>query len=209
MSKEQMNPDPAEPVANTAQGDVREDGAATAERQDGQPDAPEGSRIAELEAEIAGLKDQHLRALAEIENVRRRGQRDRDEAAKYGAAGFARDMLAVADNLRRGIDSVPAEARRDDQHVANLIAGVELVEKDLLSAFEKHGVQRVDPKPGERFDANVHQAMFEVENSGQPAGTVAQVLQPGYVLNGRLLRAAMVGVAKGEAVQGQKVDTTV
>jgi molecular chaperone GrpE len=209
MSKEQMNPDPAEPVANTAQGDVREDGAATAERQDGQPDAPEGSRIAELEAEIAGLKDQHLRALAEIENVRRRGQRDRDEAAKYGAAGFARDMLAVADNLRRGIDSVPAEARRDDQHVANLLAGVELVEKDLLSAFEKHGVQRVDPKPGERFDANVHQAMFEVENSGQPAGTVAQVLQPGYVLNGRLLRAAMVGVAKGEAVQGQKVDTTV
>jgi len=209
MSKEQMNPDPAEPVANTAQGDVREDGAATAERQDGQDDASEVSRIAELEAEVAGLKDQHLRALAEIENVRRRGQRDRDEAAKYGAAGFARDMLAVADNLRRGIDSVPADARRDDQHVANLIAGVELVEKDLLSAFEKHGVQRVDPKPGERFDANVHQAMFEVENSGQPAGTIAQVLQPGYVLNGRLLRAAMVGVAKGEPVQGQKVDTTV
>ncbi len=209
MSKEQMNPEPAEPVANAAQGDVREDGAATAERQDAQDEASEASRIAELEAEIAGLKDQHLRALAEIENVRRRGQRDRDEAAKYGAAGFARDMLAVADNLRRGIDSVPAEARRDDQHVANLIAGVELVEKDLLSAFEKHGVQRVDPKPGERFDANVHQAMFEVENSGQPAGTVAQVLQPGYVLNGRLLRAAMVGVAKGEPVQGQKVDTTV
>ena len=104
---------------------------------------------------------------------------------------------------------MPADARRDDQHVANLLAGVELVERDLLSAFEKHGVQRVDPKPGERFDANLHQAMFEMENTGHPAGTVAQVLQPGYVLNGRLLRAAMVGVAKGEAAQGQKVDTTV
>lgn len=204
MSKEDKNAEPAEGEIK-----VEEETAAASGWQNGEAENAEAARIAELEAEVASLKDQHLRALAEVENVRRRGQRDREEAQKFGAAGFARDMLAVADNLRRGIDSVPAEARRDDQHAANLLAGVELVERDLLSAFEKHGVQRVEPKPGDRFDANLHQAMFEVENTGQPAGTIAQLLQAGYVLNGRLLRAAMVGVAKGEAAQPQKVDTTV
>ena len=211
MSKEQMKPDQAEPEGETSQGEApREDAAPASGWQSGAAEEAEAARIAELESEVAALKDQHLRALAEMENVRRRGQRDREEAAKFGVAGFARDMLAVADNLRRGIDSVPADARTDDLHLANLVAGVELVERDLLTAFEKHGVQRVDPKPGDRFDANLHQAMFEMENSGQPPGAIAQVLQPGYVLNGRLLRAAMVGVAKGDsAAQGQKVDTTV
>ncbi|MFN4088409.1 MAG: nucleotide exchange factor GrpE [Alphaproteobacteria bacterium] len=206
MSREQTDQAPSE---TEIQGETGDGAAPASGWANGEAEAAEAQRIAELEAEVASLKDQHLRALAEVENVRRRGQRDREEAAKFAAAGFARELLAVADNLRRGIESVPPDAKAGDHHLANFMAGVELVERDLLTAFEKHGVQRVAPKPGDRFDANLHQAMFEMEDSGQPAGTIAQVLQPGYILNGRLLRAAMVGVAKGEPVQGQRVDTTV
>src|SRR5690606_3798982 len=99
---------------------------------------------------------------------------------------------------RRALESVPAEVRNEEGPVAMLLSGVELVERELLHAFEKHGIRKVEPQPGDRFDHNVHQAMFEVENSGQPAGAVVQVMQPGYVMHGRLLRPAMVGVAKGE-----------
>lgn len=193
-------------AANDAGGDAPE-------RQEGEQAAPGGwggggaaERIAALEQELAEAKDQQLRALAEAENARRRAQRDRDDAAKFGATGLARDLLSVADNLRRAIESVPAEARSADPNIENLISGVEMVEREFLSAFEKHRIQKVVPE-GEKFDANLHQAMFEVENTGQPPGTVVQVLQPGYVLNGRLLRAAMVGVAKGEPEE-RRVDTT-
>ena len=172
----------------------------------GDADGGAADRVAALEAEIQELKDQHLRDLAEMENVRRRAQRDREDAAKFGASNMARDLLSVADNLRRALESVPAESR-DDTVTANLLTGVELVERELLRAFEKHGIQRIDPKPGDRFDHNVHQAMFELENTGQPPGSIANVMQAGYVMHGRLLRAAMVGVAKASEGEPRRVDT--
>jgi len=153
-------------------------------------------QIRQAEMEASDLKDRLLRALAETENVRRRAERERTDATKYGVTQFARDLLDVADNLRRAIDSVPEAQVRDDA-TRNLLAGVAATERALLSAFERHGIKRVDPK-GERFDHNFHQAIFEAENTGKPAGTVVEVLQPGYLLHDRLLRPAMVGVAKGE-----------
>ncbi|MEX2009732.1 MAG: nucleotide exchange factor GrpE [Dongiaceae bacterium] len=149
-------------------------------------------------AEAAAFKDQLLRALAEMENVRRRAQRDRDDAAKYGVSVFAQDLLAVADNLRRALEALPPEALEADEYLRNLAAGVELTERQLLAAFERHGIQRFEPV-GEPFDSHRHQAMFEVPGSDQPAGTVVQLLQPGYMLYDRLLRPAMVGVAKGNS----------
>ena len=160
------------------------------------PLTPE-ERIAELEAELAKGHDGLLRALAETENVRRRAQRERLDAEKYSVSKFAGDMLSVADNLRRALDSLP-EAEAKDDRTRSLLAGVAATERELLAAFERHGLKRVDAK-GEKFDHNFHQAVFEMEHTGQPAGTVVEVLQPGYVLHDRLLRPAMVGVAKGGA----------
>ena len=154
-------------------------------------------RIAALEAEIADYKDRVLRALAETENTRRRALREREDAAKYAIAGFAKDLLAVADNLRRALDSLPESEAKDDR-IKSLLAGVAATERELLAAFERQGLKRISPL-GEKFDHNFHQAVFEVENSGRPVGTIVEVLQPGYVLHDRLLRPAMVGVAKGGA----------
>ncbi len=163
------------------------------------------ARIQALEAEIAALKDQALRAVAEAENTRRRVERDKEEAVKYAASRFARDMLSVADNLRRALDAAPADTA--DDATKALIAGVEATERELLSGFEKHGIKRIDPM-GSRFDPNLHEAVFEVPGTGQPGGTVVQVLQAGYTLHDRLLRSAMVGVAKAEAGEGSaRVDT--
>jgi len=153
-------------------------------------------QLAQARAEAAELKDRLLRALAETENVRRRAERERSDATKYGVTQFARDLLDVADNLRRALESMPESQARDDV-TRNLLAGVAATERALLAAFERHGIKRMDPK-GERFDHNFHQAIFEAENTGKPPGTVVEVLQPGYLLHDRLLRPAMVGVAKGE-----------
>ena len=161
-----------------------------------QTPVPLDEQIKQAQTEAAEYKDRLLRALAETENVRRRAERDRSDATKYGVTQFARDLLDVADNLRRALESVPESQVRDDV-TRNLLAGVAATERALLSALERHGIRRLDPK-GERFDHNFHQAIFEVENTGKPAGTVIEVLQPGYVLHDRLLRPAMVGVAKGE-----------
>jgi molecular chaperone GrpE len=156
-------------------------------------------------AEAADLKDRLLRALAETENVRRRAQREREDATKFGITNFAKELLNVADNLRRALSSIDA-ARVQDETVRNLLTGVEATERELLAAFERNGIRRIDPK-GERFDHNLHQAIFEAEATGKPAGTVVEVLQPGYVLHDRLLRPAMVGVAKGEMKPADRVDT--
>ena len=167
---------------------------AAAEAEDAaEEDSPE-TRIAALEADLADHKYQLLRALAEAENTRRRAERERADAQKYAVSGFARDLLATADNLRRALDSLPQDEAADER-TKSLISGVAATERELLSAFERHGIRRIDPK-GERFDHNYHQAVFEVENTGQPNGTVVEVLQPGYVLHDRLLRPAMVGLAK-------------
>jgi molecular chaperone GrpE len=166
-----------------------------------QDDAPQAepacaTDTSKLEAEIADLKDRLLRALAETENVRRRAEREREETAKYAVTGFARDMLPVADNLGRALAAVPPEARGKDPAIDALISGIELTDRELRAVFERHGIRRVDPM-GERFDHNFHQAMMEVEDPTKPPGTVVQVLQTGYVLRERLLRPAMVAVAKG------------
>ena len=151
-------------------------------------------RAAALEAELAEQKERLLRALAETENVRRRAQREREDASKYAVTGFAKDLLSVADNLRRALESVPASEIRDER-TRSLLEGVAATERDLLGVFERHGIKRVDPN-GEAFDHNFHQAIFEAERPGTPGGTIIEVLQPGYVLHDRLLRPAMVGVAK-------------
>ncbi|MBM3571678.1 MAG: nucleotide exchange factor GrpE, partial [Alphaproteobacteria bacterium] len=162
-----------------------------------------------LEAEVAKLKDQLLRALADTENMRRRAEREKEDTSKYAVGRLAGDIVPAADNLRRALDSIPAEAKSADGPLKTLVAGIELTERELLGALAKHGIQKVEPL-GEKFDYNRHQAMFEVENTGKPAGTVVQVLQAGYVIHDRLLRPALVGVAKGgaEPAPAQKVDTT-
>jgi molecular chaperone GrpE len=162
-------------------------------------------RLAAAEAEAAEMKDKWMRAVAETENVRRRAQRESEDAKKYAVSGFARDLLSVADNLRRALASVDP-ARVQDDVVKNLLAGVEATERELLAVFERNGLRRIDPK-GQRFDHNLHQAVFETESPGQPAGTVTEVLQPGWTLQDRLLRPAMVGVAKGGPAP-ERVDTT-
>jgi molecular chaperone GrpE len=155
------------------------------------------ARAAALEAELAEYKDRLLRALAEAENTRRRAQREREDATKYAITGFSKDLLSAADNLRRALDSLP-EAEVKDERTRSLLSGVAATERELLSVFERHGIRRIDPQ-GERFDHNFHQAIFEVERADLPAGTIVEVLQPGYVLHDRLLRPAMVGVAKPPA----------
>ena len=155
-------------------------------------------RIAALEAEVSRIKDDHLRALAEIENIRRRAARDRADAAKYAVTAFARDVLAVADNLQRALAAVEPSARGADPALDGLIVGVEMTEKELLSVFQRHGIVPIAAQ-GERFDPNVHDAMFEVPDESVPNGTVVQVVQTGYVIGERTLRAAMVVVSAGPA----------
>jgi len=158
--------------------------------------APEDEARAKLEAENADLKDRVLRALAEMDNLRKRTDREITDARAYAVASLARDLLAVADNLRRALDAIPEGAAEADDALKTFSEGVSLTERELLNAFAKHAVVRVDPQ-GERFDPNLHQAMFEVPDPSVPNGTVVQVVQPGYTLSGRVLRPAMVGVAKG------------
>ncbi len=151
--------------------------------------------IAALEAEKAELKEQLLRSLAEVENVRRRAQRERENAAHYASEPLAKDLLAVRDNLCRAVECVSAEAAEAEPQLKALLEGVVMTEKGLSEAFARHHVEIIDPL-GEKFDPNLHDAMFEVPDSSQPAGTVAQVIEVGYRLHDRLLRAARVGVVK-------------
>ncbi|GAK43756.1 GrpE protein [Tepidicaulis marinus] len=172
----------------------------------------EGGKDADaLEAELAETKDRLLRLAAELENTRRRAEREKQDAARYGAASFARDVLSVADNLRRAIDAVPEEERAN---ASAIIEGVEMTERALHTTFERHGIKPIAPQPGDKFDANFHEAMFEIPNTGLPSGAIVQVVETGYMIGDRLLRAARVGLAKGEAGgngggAGGKVDTTV
>ncbi|MDH3473172.1 MAG: nucleotide exchange factor GrpE [Rhodospirillales bacterium] len=186
--------------------------APEADQESGRADSGAADeRIAALESEVADLKDQLLRALAETENVRRRTQREKADAAKYAAAPLLRDFLAVADNLSRAIGSVPEGAESEgaesegaesegaesgDERLATLLDGVKLTEKELNAVFERHNIVKLEPL-GEALDPHRHEAMFEVPDPEQPSGTVVQVIQPGYLLHDRLLRPARVGVAKG------------
>ena len=166
--------------------------------------APEGDGGTEPEAdEAAGgeatLKDQLLRALAETENARRRARKDVADARTYAISRFAQDLLGVADNLGRALESIPAERRAEDEAVKAIADGIEMTARELEAVLERHGITRIDPL-GEAFDYNLHQALFETADTDKPDGTVVQVAQVGYRIGDRLLRAAMVGVAKGGAV---------
>jgi molecular chaperone GrpE len=172
-----------------------EEGTAPYEAEAEMPEADEAARVAELEAEAGKLKDQLLRALAELENTRRRAERDRQEAAKYAAVPLARDLLGVADNLRRALENAPESAQGQEDALKQFLSGVEMTEKELQDAFAKHGIERLDPK-GEKFDPHWHEAMFEVPTNDAEPGTVVQVVQSGYRLDERLLRPARVGVAR-------------
>ena len=160
------------------------------------------ARISALEGQVEELNDKLLRALAEAENVRRRAQRDKEDTAKYGIKNFAEGVLGVADNLGRAMASIDADARVKDPNLENLFVGVEMVQKDLMSTFERFGVTPIKAL-GAKFDPMLHEAMYEVEDADTPAGTIAQVLEPGYVLHGRTLRAAKVGITKGGLKEAQ------
>ncbi len=166
-------------------------------------DASAGQDVAALQAaldaamaEIAQLKDERLRALAEAENTRRRAARDRQDASQYAISAFARDLLAVADNLERALASVTAEARQADPQLDALMGGVEATERALKTTFERYGITPIAAQ-GAPFDPHLHEAMFEVADNSVAHGTVVQVLEAGYTIHDRTLRPARVGVARG------------
>jgi len=183
---------------------------------DAAPQSPEEiiqANFARIEAERDDLKDKLLRTLADMENLRRRTEREIADARTYATTNFARDVLTVADNMRRALETVPAEARAAAEGtMLAILEGIELTERDLLKTLERHGIRKIEPK-GERFDPNLHQAMFEVPDPSVPNGTVREVVQAGYVIGDRVLRPALVGVAKGgpkgtaaSAAEGASVD---
>lgn len=159
-------------------------------------------REAELQLELAAVTEKLLRAMAETENVRRRLEQAAEDRGKYAVSGFAKDMLPVADNLRRALESLPAGAKENDPLAAKLIEGVEMTERALISALERHGIKKVESL-GQLLNPHLHQAMMEVDDPSHASGTIVVEMQAGYTLHGRLLREAMVGVAKGGPKPGQ------
>lgn len=151
---------------------------------------------AALEAENAELKDKLLRTMAEMENLRRRTEREKQDAAKYAISKFAQDVLGIGDNLSRALSAVNQDEEAATNALKSLIDGMELTEREMLNVLSRHGIEKLDPK-GEKFDPNFHQAMFEVENADVPRGMVVEVIQTGYRIGERVLRPAMVGVSKG------------
>ncbi|CDM56137.1 molecular chaperone GrpE [Rhizobium tibeticum] len=182
---------------DAAAAEAAADAAANVENEAAAEASAKPDPLELLKSENTELRDRYLRLAAEMDNLRRRTEREVKDARTYSAAGFARDMLAVSDNLRRAIDAIPEEARAAaDAGLTTLIEGVEMTERSMLSALERHGVRKLEPV-GQKFDPNFHQAMFEVPNPDVPNNTVVQVVQAGYTIGERVLRPAMVGVAKG------------
>lgn len=157
---------------------------------------PREAEITGLKEEAGKLKDQLLRTLAEMDNLRKRMEREKAEATLYAASNFARDILSVSDNMERALATAEADHLKEaTEPVKDLVAGVEMTNRELLNVFERHGIKRVDPM-GEKFDPHFHQAVFEVPTNDEPPGTVVQVMQAGFKIGDRVLRPAMVGVAK-------------
>jgi len=183
--EEMQDATPAEQVAaeEAAQEDIAQDGANEADE-----------IIAALQAENAELKDRMLRTAAEAENIRRRAKKDVEDSANYAITKFARDLLDVGDNLRRALEAA-GDGANQNEAMKTLIEGVEMTERTLLKSFEQNGIEKLEPL-GEKLDPNKHQAVFEMPSNEHPEGHVAQVMQAGYVIKDRLLRPAMVGVAK-------------
>ncbi len=161
------------------------------------PKSDDQLRIAILEDELANTKDHMMRAVAEAENGRKRALKEREDASKYAVSNLSRDLLSVADNLRRAIDAAPSELLEQDPQIKNLFDGIEATERELLRSFAKHGIQKTEPL-GEKFDPNFHEVMFETPMPDKQAGEIIQVIESGYILNGRILRPARVGIAKND-----------
>ena len=164
-----------------------------------------GDPVAAITQERDEMRDKMMRALADAENTRKRAEKMQADTQKYAVAGFAKDMLDIADNLRRALDAV-TEEQKEDAAIKTIYDGVEATEKIMLSTFEKHGIQKIAPTEG-KFDPNYHEVMFEGPAAGKQAGEIIQLLEPGYMLHDRLLRPARVGVAKGGDDSEHKVDT--
>lgn len=179
-----------------------------AEEENTAPEEHQDDRLAAAVAEVADLKDRLLRAVAETENLRRRAEREKADAANYAMTAFARDLLSVGDNLRRALDSIPEDTDLGD-NAKTLVEGIEMTERELLNMLERHNIKKIDPM-GEKFSHDLHQALFEIPDTGKEDGTIVQVMQVGYVIKDRLLRPAMVGVARGgKEATTEHVDTKV
>ena len=198
QAQTEANADAEAPETETPEIEAPETETQETETATEQKDGQDAEATPSVEDRLAETNDQLLRALAELENTRRRADRDRAEALKYGAASFARDMLGVADNLQRALNAV-AELDQDTLPDAakSLLEGVAATERDLIASMGRHKVSPVSPM-GEKFDANIHEAMFEAPGTGQPAGTIIEVIETGYMMDERLLRPAKVGIAKDE-----------
>ncbi len=193
---------PPEDVGDTAPAEVEPE---TADEEEA-PGSDAPPTYEELLSDVASLKDQLLRALAETENVRRRAERDKADLSKYAVANFAREVLGVADNLRRAVEAVDRDTVEGSEDLKNLHVGIEMTQKALEASYERFGIKPIEAM-GEKFDHNFHQAMFEIEDPDRPEGVVVQEIQTGYMIHDRLLRPAMVGVSKGgpkpEAVEDE------
>ena len=170
------------------------------------PSTPDET-IAALRAEAADLKDKLLRAHAEVENIRKRSEREKEETAKYAVTRFARDIVNVGDNFQRAIDAVPAGAAEQDAALKSFLEGVTMTERELLNVLERYAIKRVQPV-GEPFNPHLHQAVMEIQRSDVPAGTVVQVFQAGFTIGDRVLRPAMVAVSKGGPKPAQAPEGT-
>src|SRR5499427_3100640 len=179
---------------------------SAADVQAADPAAQASAELTALVAENSDMRDRLLRTMADMENLRRRTEREKSDTARYAISNFARDVLTVGDNLRRTIEHVPTDAASQDPALKSFLEGVELTERELLNVLERHGVTRIDPI-GQRFDPNCHQAMYEVQNPDVPEGTVVDVMQAGYVIGDRCLRPALVAVAKGGVKVGKQPQT--
>jgi molecular chaperone GrpE len=203
-------------AAADAAADIAAEFQADEGAEEAEEEVEEHDPLAEAQAEVADLKDKLLRAMAEMENLRRRSEKEKTELGKYAVTNFARDMLSVADNMDRALSAAdPDGSEGGEEALTQLLDGVRLTQKDLLHQFEKHGIREINPI-GEKLDPNWHQAMVQLDDPEAPAGTIVQVMQVGYAIQDRLLRAAMVGVAKGGGNggagggggKGANVDTT-
>jgi len=179
-----VNLDPTEPALEDALNAAKENLPPTPEEQ-----------IAQLQQELLDNRDRTMRALAEAENTRKRALKDRDDAGKYAIAKFARSLLDFSDNFERAIESLPDDIKAVEPRVSQVVEGIEAMQRELIGVFDKNGIRKIEPLD-EKFDANFHEVMFEAPVPGKEAGIIIQVIEPGYVLNDRLLRAAKVGIAK-------------
>lgn len=188
MSDDNTTPEPTDEINRQAEAEAA---------QETSPEPTAEDRVAQLEAEKTELRDQLLRTVAEMENLRKRTEREIADTRSYAIAGFARDMLVATDNLSRALMVIPAEARETAEGtLKSLIEGIEMTEREMQRLLQKNGVIPIIAE-GEKFDPHRHQAMFEVPDPSVPEGTVVQVVQAGYAIGERVLRPAMVGVAKG------------